>query len=238
MSERRETVIITGSSGFIGEALVARLATSFNVIGLDRQPPKRLPSTATFEEVDLTSNESLHRTFANMRKRHRDRIASVIHLAAYFDLTGEPDLKYEEITVRGTARLLRELQKFEVEQFIFASSMLVHRAGRPGDLITEDWPLEAKLPYRSSKIETEQLIRQLRGEIPVVYLRPAGVYDDLCRNPFLAHQVAYLIGALLITVAVCAMAEVARPLRFINLLFGLWLITAPWLLAGAMRVQL
>jgi uncharacterized membrane protein len=43
----------------------------------------------------------------------------------------------------------------------------------------------------------------------------------------------HLIGALIITVAVCAMAEVARPLRFINLLFGLWLIAAPWLLAGA-----
>jgi hypothetical protein len=28
------------------------------------------------------------------------------------------------------------------------------------------------------------------------------------------------------------MAEVARPLRFLNLLLGLWLITAPWLLAG------
>jgi hypothetical protein len=35
-----------------------------------------------------------------------------------------------------------------------------------------------------------------------------------------------------ITVAVCAMAEVARPLRFINILFGLWLIAAPWLLAN------
>jgi SPW repeat len=40
----------------------------------------------------------------------------------------------------------------------------------------------------------------------------------------------HLVGALVITVAVCAMAEVARPLRFINLLFGLWLIAAPWLL--------
>jgi hypothetical protein len=28
------------------------------------------------------------------------------------------------------------------------------------------------------------------------------------------------------------MTEVARPLRFLNLLFGLWLIAAPWLLAG------
>jgi hypothetical protein len=31
----------------------------------------------------------------------------------------------------------------------------------------------------------------------------------------------HLVGALVITVAVCAMAEVARPLRFINVLFGL-----------------
>jgi uncharacterized membrane protein len=40
----------------------------------------------------------------------------------------------------------------------------------------------------------------------------------------------HLVGALIITVAVCAMAEVARPLRFINLLLGSWLIMAPWLL--------
>lgn len=43
----------------------------------------------------------------------------------------------------------------------------------------------------------------------------------------------HLIGALLITVSVCAMAEVARPLRLINLFLGAWLIAAPWLLGGA-----
>ena len=43
----------------------------------------------------------------------------------------------------------------------------------------------------------------------------------------------HLVGAMIITIAVCAMAEVARPLRFLNLPFGLWLIVAPWLLSGA-----
>jgi hypothetical protein len=43
----------------------------------------------------------------------------------------------------------------------------------------------------------------------------------------------HLAGAMIITIAVCAMAEVARPLRFLNLLFGLWLIVVPWLLSGA-----
>jgi uncharacterized membrane protein len=40
----------------------------------------------------------------------------------------------------------------------------------------------------------------------------------------------HLVGAMIITVAVIAMAEVARPLRFLNVLFGIWLIAAPWLL--------
>jgi hypothetical protein len=42
----------------------------------------------------------------------------------------------------------------------------------------------------------------------------------------------HLVGALVFTVAVIAMAEVARALRFINLVFGIWLLAAPWLLTG------
>ena len=43
----------------------------------------------------------------------------------------------------------------------------------------------------------------------------------------------HLTGALILTVAVCSMAEVARPLRFVNVGFGLWLLAAPWVLGGA-----
>lgn len=42
----------------------------------------------------------------------------------------------------------------------------------------------------------------------------------------------HLVGALIVTVAVIALAEVARAFRFINFLFGAWLIAAPWLLEG------
>ncbi len=50
-----------------------------------------------------------------MRTAYGTRIASVIHLAAYFDLTGEPNPLYSEITVHCTEKLLRALQSFEVE---------------------------------------------------------------------------------------------------------------------------
>lgn len=42
----------------------------------------------------------------------------------------------------------------------------------------------------------------------------------------------HLVGALIITFAVVAMAEVGRALRFINILFGTWLLIAPWVLSG------
>ncbi len=43
----------------------------------------------------------------------------------------------------------------------------------------------------------------------------------------------HVVGALIVTVAVTAMAEVARPVRFINVILGAWLAMAPWMLAGA-----
>jgi hypothetical protein len=43
----------------------------------------------------------------------------------------------------------------------------------------------------------------------------------------------HLVGALALTVAIIAWAEVARPLRLVNIPLGAWLLGAPWLLEGA-----
>lgn len=42
----------------------------------------------------------------------------------------------------------------------------------------------------------------------------------------------HLVGALIVTFAVIAMAETGRAARFINILFGVWLVIAPFLFAG------
>ncbi len=41
-----------------------------------------------------------------------------------------------------------------------------------------------------------------------------------------------LVGALIVTFALIAVAEVARAVRFLNILFGVWLLIAPWVLSG------
>jgi hypothetical protein len=42
----------------------------------------------------------------------------------------------------------------------------------------------------------------------------------------------YLAGALVVTWAVIAFGQVARPVRLLNILIGLWVAAAPWLVSG------
>lgn len=189
MNGQADTVLITGSSGFIGQRLMRKLAADYRVVGLDLKEGE-VPEGARFVPIDLTSDDGVGKALTDIRGHEGPRIASVIHLAAYFDLSGEEDPKYDAVTVEGTRRLLRGLRAFDLGQFVFSSTMLVHEAGQPGTTISEDRPLDPKLPYRASKIRTERMIRAERGDLPAVFLRPGGVYGDRCENAFLAHQIA------------------------------------------------
>ena len=189
MSQQKDTILITGTSGRIGYPLAKRLAESFNVVGFDRRAPSHPPPSAECLYVDLTLEESVRRGLEAIRDQHGNRIASVIHLAAYYDFSGALSPLYDKITVQGTQRLLRMLQDFEVEQFVFSSTDLVHAPSKPGQRINEDSPLEPKWAYPQSKVATEQVIHAERGKIPAVILRIAGVYDDLCHSIPLAQQI-------------------------------------------------
>jgi nucleoside-diphosphate-sugar epimerase len=149
----RPVILITGSSGFIGSAIAQRLAQGHQVLGLDSEEPREPLAGVETIRVNLTSDQNVRDALAQVSQRSGARIASVIHLAAYYDLSGDPDPKYKSVTVEGTRRLLRELRDgFDiVEQFVFASTMLVHAPTEPGRPITEDWPLEPKWPYRNRR---------------------------------------------------------------------------------------
>src|SRR5690606_11182332 len=117
--------------------------------------------------------------------------AWVIHLAAYYDTTGEDDPRYDAVTVQGTRRLLSALRRFETQQFVFSSTLLVHAPSpHPGAPIDEDGPIDPAWAYPRSNAETEALIARERGAIATVILRLAGVYDEDCHAAFIAQQIA------------------------------------------------
>jgi nucleoside-diphosphate-sugar epimerase len=191
MDPNKATIIVTGSSGMIGSPLCTMLGETHNVVGFDRAGPPYPPIEVECVSVDLTVEDHVRRALERVRYAYGPRLASVIHLAAYYDFSGEPSPLYDEITVRGTERLLRALHEmqFEVEQLIFSSTMLLHAPSRPGERISEDSPVESKWDYPRSKAETEKVIKAERGAIPSVILRIAGVYDDECHSIPLAHQI-------------------------------------------------
>jgi nucleoside-diphosphate-sugar epimerase len=195
MDPNKATIIVTGSSGMIGSPLCTMLGGAYNVVGFDRAGPPYPPIEVECVSVDLTAEDRIRRALERVRYAYGPRLASVIHLAAYYDFSGEPSPLYDEITVRGTERVLRALHRmeFQVEQLIFSSTMLLHAPSAPGERISEDSPVAPKWDYPRSKAETEQVILSERGAIPSVMLRIAGVYDDACHSIPLAHQIQRIL---------------------------------------------
>lgn len=186
---KKDIVLITGSSGRLGSALANRLHGRCKIVGFDNEGAPFPPEDVDWLFVDITSDESVQNALHIVEFRYGRKIASVFHFAAYYSFSDESMEKYDKVTVEGTGRLLRELQRFEVEQFVFSSTMLVHKPVSPGEVITEESPVEGTWAYPESKIKTEKLISEYEMEIPTVNLRIAGVYDDGCHSIPISHQI-------------------------------------------------
>ena len=185
----KKVIIVTGSCGRIGTQVVKRLGEKYSIVGFELLKAIYASEKEELVPVDLSSDESVHQAFTHIRHFYGNRISSVIHLAAYYSFAEQHSDLYDKITVQGTERLLNALKDFEVEQFIFTSTMLIHDPTEPGRPITEDSPIIPKWDYPISKVKTEKKIRELRGNIPTVILRVAGVYDDYCHSIPISHQI-------------------------------------------------
>jgi nucleoside-diphosphate-sugar epimerase len=186
---QKPVVLITGSEGLIGDALVNKLTPDYRAAGFDIARPHKRPDELDFIDCDLTSDLSVAAALEELARREGSRLASVIHLAAYYDFTGAPSPLYRKLTIEGTQRLLRGLQRFEVEQFVFASTHILHKPSEDGEPITEQSPVEPAWAYPKSKLVTEQLIQRERGQIPAVILRIAGVYNEDGHTVPIAQQI-------------------------------------------------
>ncbi|MFG0266178.1 MAG: NAD-dependent epimerase/dehydratase family protein [Rhodopirellula sp. JB055] len=192
MENQRPAIIVTGSTGLLGYPLCLKLADAgYQVYGFDRvglpEPPKQHEFVRDIE-CDMTDSVAVRSAMQKVHQLTGGKLASVVHMAAYYDFSGQDSDLYEKVTVNGTDRLLNQLEDFECEQFLFTSTMLVHAPCEVGRRISEDGPLKAKWPYPQSKIETERLIREGHPNVRSVFLRIAGVYTDFGQQPTIVQQ--------------------------------------------------
>jgi nucleoside-diphosphate-sugar epimerase len=177
-NDARPVVLITGSEGLIGDALVQALNRDYHTVGFDIARPHKRPDELDFIDCDLTKDASVNAALAELERRTGRHVVSVIHLAAYYDFTGTPSPLYRELTIEGTRRLLRGLQRFDVEQFVFSSTHILMKPSEDGEPVTEESPVEPTWAYPKSKLETERVIQHEQGKVPAVILRIAGVYNE------------------------------------------------------------
>ena len=180
----KESVLVTGASGFIGRHLIEVLKDQYTIYALARRTQKEvgIASHANLHWilVDITAENELTRAFAEITRAH-PTIDYAFHLAAYYDFGAQQyNSIYEQTNVVATRRILELCRPCQLKRFIFASSIVASEFPAPGEVIFEKSPLNAVFPYALTKQKGEELTRVYSAFFPCTVVRLAAVFSDWC----------------------------------------------------------
>jgi UDP-glucose 4-epimerase len=187
-------IVVTGSSGWLGQTLVPRLQRAGHaVMGLDPVPADTTQAVGSI--ADRAFVRTVMRDFGT---------TAVVHAGALHKPHVETRSRTEfvAVNVQGTLNLLEEsvAAGSQVDRFVFTSttSLMISkaiRAGRAGGARKAEWITETMTPllprniYGVTKYSAEQLCRlfhELHG-LPVVVLRTARFFPE---EDDMAHSIA------------------------------------------------
>jgi nucleoside-diphosphate-sugar epimerase len=104
----------------------------------------------------------------------------MLHLAGYYDFTGEEHLEYERTNVVGTRNVLELAVPLNLKRLFFTSSVAACPFPPPGGAVTEDTPPTAPPPYSRSKRAGEEMLFEYKDKIPSCILRLAAIFSNWC----------------------------------------------------------
>lgn len=175
-------MIITGATGFLGGQLLRQLRKEYRVYALGRRSPEEagVPEGAGIRwfQVDLADADRLREVFRHIEEQGGAH--QLLHMAAYYDFTGEDSPEYERTNVRGTRNLLELAEPLRLRKFIFASSVAACPFPAPGEVIDETTPPSSPFPYARSKHAGEAMLREYRDRVPSCIVRIAAIFSDWC----------------------------------------------------------
>lgn len=180
----RECVLITGANGFIGARICRTfLDQGYDVIaGVRRTADLSLLSglPVNLRYGDITKPETLPEMVRGV-----DRI---IHNAGLVKAT-RPE-QFFAVNEQGTRNLLEAVAAHNagVKRIVYVSSLAVAGPSAPGRPVKETDPAKPITTYGRSKLAGELVALSFAGRLPVVSVRPPGVYGPGDKELFAVFQ--------------------------------------------------
>lgn len=179
-------ILVTGSSGHLGEALVRTFRDTANeVVGLDR-----LPSPYTSQVGSITDRAMVQRCL--------EGVQAVLHTATLHKphVATHARQEFIDTNLTGTLNLLEEAAAAGVGAFVFTSTTsafgraLVPPPGAPAGWITEDVRPVPKNIYGVTKTAAEDLCELFHRlhQLPCVILRTSRFFPELDDNPAIRRE--------------------------------------------------
>lgn len=183
-------VLVTGGAGYIGShTAIVLLEQGHEVVVVDnlcnskRVAVDRIQELSgkqvAFYEYDVCDEEKMREVFK------REAIDAVIHFAG-LKAVGESvsiPLRYYENNLISTLSLLKVMEEFQVNNFVFSSSATVY--GDPASVpIREDFPLSTTNPYGTTKLMIERILTDYAKVTPAFnvvllrYFNPVGAHES------------------------------------------------------------
>ena len=178
--------MVTGASGFLGRRLVSALLGRARVVAVDMLPRVHAYVPEHREPRSGTRWTSpTPRAWRSMFRQVREGgpLDAIVHLAAYYDFTGEPSPEYQRANVDALGILLDACRPLNLRRFVYASSIGACRPTRTRVPINEETPPDGDHVYAVTKRRGEELVRGVRGRDPLGHRPARGALLRLVRVP-------------------------------------------------------
>lgn len=178
-------IVVTGASGFVGRHLLDALKGRYKIFALARRTQRRCGAPVhpniLWHRVDIGDIEPLESVFRTIEESGGADV--FIHLAAYYDYSGEEHPEYWRTNVDGLRNILNLCKTLHLKRFIFASSTAACGFPRTGTVLNESSSPDGEHIYAKTKKIGEEMLMEYAETVPSIIVRFAALFSDWCEYP-------------------------------------------------------